>query len=654
MKKLAVWASMLVLVFASAPSFAQLRGAGRAAGEASRGAGRAAGEAARGASRAAGEAARGAERAGRNAGHSGGRAVEGAGRGTTHGNSGAGRGASATHGNSGAGRGTTHGNSGAGRGASATHGNSGAVGEASRGNGNAGRSVGRATEGAGRSGSTHRYQPSSSGKDLAAQNRSQRVQNSVERRGVESQRSANQNVPPNGGNGAAAPRELPRYESQADIAADVAKHYEGKGGVEVVDRGTGKHVTLYELPEDVVYAKPGTEPVVLKKGTFITYDANGIYEGQLLLEPQALEAFPPVHEFGVIKATQHAADVANGAGQIKVFGFTDAGLNVLHKEYITVEKGLSEADTRAAVEAQIRAGLKKNPNASSLVLWTNEGGKVVERIYDLEGEFTGEMYVEATQVPGIAKLILDDVEAVNERTTPKPTAQPTRVLKTEYTNQEDLARDLVSSNRGEVLGTYRGPLGEELTLYKLPEEGTVYKRMGASEGRVLNPNEDFVMYNAKTGRGQLIKPEGLRFYEKVSDGSEAAVRPQELAQRNISPVVQKTVSDVMTRAEQAGKDEYVYQFGLLDSQGNVVFREKEGNFVSIGQTEEIRGFEDRLQQSIQAHPEATELVVYTRKPFIKRLEPGEPIFTERSYSLEGTDAGELYFEVDVESPILLK
>ncbi len=214
MKKLIVWVSMLVLVFTSAPSFAQFRrGAGRAAGEAARGASRAAGEAARGASRAAGEAARGAERAGRNAGHSGGRAAEGAGRSATHGNSNAGRSGSATHGNSGAGRSgeATHGNGGAGRGGSrategsgraggeATHGNSGAGRNANHGNSSAGRG-GSATHGnssaehsanqgrgstarnatrpnGNRAGNNSAYKPSSNAKDLAAQDRANRAPN---------------------------------------------------------------------------------------------------------------------------------------------------------------------------------------------------------------------------------------------------------------------------------------------------------------------------------------------------------------------------------------------------------------------------------------------------------------------------------------------
>ncbi len=281
MKKLVVWTSMLVLVFASAPSFAQnwVRGMLETSKEAARGAGRAGSKAAKGAAKAAeesaehaAEAARNAGRSAGNAGRSGSRAAEGSGRGATHGNGNAGGNGSRVTESSGRGGSTNHGN------------------------GNAGRSAGRATEGAGRSGSTHRYQPSSNAKELAAQNRFQRVQNSVERQGVESQRSANQNVPPNGGNGAAAPRELPRYESQADLAQAVGEHYEGTGGIDAINRVTDRQVKIYRLPEDVVYAPNGGTGQILKEGTLVTYDATGLYKGQILRDAEALEAFKLIEE----------------------------------------------------------------------------------------------------------------------------------------------------------------------------------------------------------------------------------------------------------------------------------------------------------------------------------------------------------------------
>ncbi len=224
MKKLLVWASMLILIFAGTPSFSNIvEGVVKGGRKALRSAGETAGEAARGAERAAKQAAKGTRKTIKTSGgglfkgtgHDGGGVkletnttpvTSHARGGATHGNGSAG--GSASHGNGNARNGGSRVTEGAGRSATVTHGNgnvggngsratevSGRSASAARGNNNAQRSASRGD------GSTARnvtytnvnraaaYKRNPKGKNLAARDRSQRLPISVERQGVQAQRT---------------------------------------------------------------------------------------------------------------------------------------------------------------------------------------------------------------------------------------------------------------------------------------------------------------------------------------------------------------------------------------------------------------------------------------------------------------------------------
>ena len=137
---------------------------------------------------------------------------------------------------------------------------------------------------------------------------------------------------------------------------------------------------------------------------------NKVTTAQPSVKPQAAPRAKSVKEQSVEISTRDLANEVNGVNNIKAFGFADENVaNVLHKEYVTFDQQLPPAEAMKELNTQIQAALEKTPDASLLIVLTNEGGKVVEHMYDLKD---GDNLFRAIDAPG-TRLLLDYVEPVN-------------------------------------------------------------------------------------------------------------------------------------------------------------------------------------------------------------------------------------------------
>ena len=198
-----------------------------------------------------------------------------------------------------------------------------------------------------------------------------------------------------------------------------------------------------------------------------------------------------------------------------------------------IEKQYPRLVRERTYEAQIRADRKAESVLSSM-------GKKQKFDY---------AHVEFPEHPTYSKVLKEETktslkerleqftayaEKLREQSKPQPVEVPTVWKemggKTLYTNSEDLISDVVKfyGNRGGQ--AYKSVLGDELVLYELPP-GISYHPQRAVLPRLLNPQEEYVMYNPLLGSGNLVKKDILSFYTKVENAPAKSSLKQRWFQR---------------------------------------------------------------------------------------------------------------------------